>query len=321
MNWFKNKPNKDTNSNEETDEVDDNNSVKSFGGLYSKSFRGTVAITSEGRKENINEKRVQTKQQPFTVLFVEHTRSGSLQKTVRAVVDRLCPLLGFSVRVTERGGTPLGSILSSKNVGGRRTCDRKDCKICPQPGEILENCKRRNILYESECQECNGPEDWKTRDKKSLTDTREQPSIYVGESNRSLFERSKEHWGDCHAQKESSHMHEHHSAAHGGEGEAKFRFRLVKSFKSSLDRQIAEAIRIYKRGNVLNQKGEYNRCSLTRLVIDKKWEDDRWEKAWEEGGDDKEEFLDLEEGLRERKRSKKGSQRTKAASKRIKGRK
>ena len=315
MSWFKNKTNMDTNSEEkEKKSVDEKNSGKSFGGLNVKSFAGTVANPTEESKEAT----VKTKQQPSTVLFVEHTKGGSLQKTVRAVVDRLQPLLGFSVRVTERGGTPLGSILSSKNVGGRSICEREDCKICPQPGEVLENCKRRNVLYESECQDCNGPEDWKTRDQKSLQDNREQPSIYVGETNRSLFERTKEHWGDCYAQKESSHMHEHHSAAHGGEGEANFRFRLVKTFKSSLDRQIAEAIRIYKRGNILNRKGEYNRCSLTRLVIDNKWEEDRWDTAWGEGEENKDEFLDLEEGLREKKKNKKGSQGNEAASKRLK---
>ena len=146
MSWFKNKTNMDTNSEEkEKKSVDEKNSGKSFGGLNVKSFAGTVANPTEESKEAT----VKTKQQPSTVLFVEHTKGGSLQKTVRAVVDRLQTLLGFSVRVTERGGTPLGSILSSKNVGGRSICDREDCKICPQPGEVLENCKRRNILYES----------------------------------------------------------------------------------------------------------------------------------------------------------------------------
>ena len=280
MSWFKHKTSMDTNSKEGTKGLNDKDSRKLVGGLCANSFAAQLPIQTG-----------KTKQQPSTVLIVEHTKGGSLQKTVRAVVDRLQPLLGFSARVTERGGTPLGSILSSKNVGGRSICEREDCKICPQPGEVLENCKRRNVLYESECQDCNGPEDWKTRDQKSLQDNREQPSIYVGETNRSLFERTKEHWGDCYAQKESSHMHEHHSAAHGGEGEANFRFRLVKTFKSSLDRQIAEAIRIYKRGNILNRKGEYNRCSLTRLVIDNKWEEDRWDKAWGEGN--KDEILDL----------------------------
>ena len=51
-----------------------------------------------------------------------------------------------------------------------------------------------------------------------------------------------------------------------------FKLKVVKSFRSALDRQIAEAIRIEMRGNLLNRKGEFNRCSLTRLGVDQKWE-------------------------------------------------
>ena len=36
------------------------------------------------------------------------------------------------------------------------------------------------------------------------------------------------------------------------------------------------------RGNLLNRKGEFNRCSLTRLGVDQKWEDARWKKSWED---------------------------------------
>ena len=35
------------------------------------------------------------------------------------------------------------------------------------------------------------------------------------------------------------------------------------------------------RGNVLNKKGVYNRCKLTRLVIDSEWEEQTWRESWE----------------------------------------
>ena len=95
----------------------------------------------------------------------------------------------------------------------------------------------------------------------------------MGESARSLFERSAEHWADAEAKKESSHMVEHANTAHRGEeGVPDFNFKIVKSFKTCLERQIAEAVRIQKRGMVLNRRGEYNRCNITRLVLDNKWE-------------------------------------------------
>ena len=66
-----------------------------------------------------------------------------------------------------------------------------------------------------------------------------------------------------------------------------FNFKVVKSFRTSLDRQVAEAIRIEMRGGaVLNRRGEFNRCSLTRLGLDDKWEKEKWDKAWEVNGDE-----------------------------------
>ena len=76
-------------------------------------------------------------------------------------------------------------------------------------------------------------------------------------------------------------MVQHSVEAHNGENNHSFKFRVVRSFKSALDRQIAEAIRIEMRGSVLNRRGEFSRCSLTRLGLDREWEDDRWKKSWE----------------------------------------
>ena len=47
---------------------------------------------------------------------MEFTRGGSLQKEMKEVLDRLTPMMGFRVRVTERGGSTLGSLLSNKNL-------------------------------------------------------------------------------------------------------------------------------------------------------------------------------------------------------------
>ena len=34
------------------------------------------------------------------------------------------------------------------------------------------------------------------------------------------------------------------------------------------------------RGKVLNKRGMYNRCKLTRLVVDCEWEERMWKEAW-----------------------------------------
>ena len=52
------------------------------------------------------------------------------------------------------------------------------------------------------------------------------------------------------------------------------------------------------RGNVLNSAGVYNRCKLTRLVVDTEWDKKVWNDSWQNAnlGDKVEESL-AEAGL------------------------
>ena len=50
------------------------------------------------------------------MIFVEFSKGGELQKRMRDGLDRITPMLGFKVRVTEKGGTTLGSLLSNKKL-------------------------------------------------------------------------------------------------------------------------------------------------------------------------------------------------------------
>ena len=43
------------------------------------------------------------------------------------------------------------------------------------------------------------------------------------------------------------------------------------------------------RGNILNRRGEYNRCSLTRLGVE------RWKQSWEENQTTEQDQVSLEE--------------------------
>ena len=109
---------------------------------------------------------------------------------------------------------------------------------------------------------------WEQESSRSRGPEREERHCqFVGESARSLHERAGEHWRDAETGKEESHMVEHQAAAHGGERNPEFNFSVVKQCKSSLERLVREAVRIDMRGNVLNRKGMYNRCKLTKLVL------------------------------------------------------
>ena len=111
------------------------------------------------------EKQAGAKLITSTVMFVEFSRGGSLQKSMKEVLDRISPMLGFKVRVTEKGGSSLGALLSNKNLWRGEPCGRPKCRTCAQPDEKKEPCTARNILYESECTLCNEPGSRKAKDK------------------------------------------------------------------------------------------------------------------------------------------------------------
>ena len=52
-----------------------------------------------------------------SVLFVEFSRGGSLQKRMKECLDQISPMLGFKVRVTEKGGHPSAHYCPKKISG------------------------------------------------------------------------------------------------------------------------------------------------------------------------------------------------------------
>jgi hypothetical protein len=202
-------------------------------------------LSTSGRGKNAsNEKQAGAKLVTSTVMFVEFSRGGSLQKCMKEVLDRISPMLGFNVRVTEKGGSSLGSILSNKNLWRGEHCGRPKCRPCAQSEDKKEPCKARNIVYESECTLCNEPGSRKRNDKQGLKESKEQANLYVGESARSLFERAGEHWEGVLGGKDENHMLEHLAVSHRDDQVPNFRFRVVKKCRTALERQVREAVRI-----------------------------------------------------------------------------
>ena len=220
-------------------------------------------------KMNSNKKKAKLSQDlpARSVIFVEHTPGGELAKKLRELLGRLQHLVGSRIKVVEKTGKLLKDVFPLTNSWDGAGCGREDCYTCKQGTEELPNCRRRNIVYESICSACNPGALSKGPLKEYDSST---PSLYVGETARSLQERSKEHIADLESRSSKSHMWKHQQQSHGGSSDAKFVFKIVEAPKSALSRQIGEAIRIRRRGGeggILNAKGEYNRCYITRLTL------------------------------------------------------
>ena len=191
--------------------------------------------------------------------------------------DNLSKLTGFRVKVVENGGNKLSQVLPIKTTSDM-SCGRMDCWTCSQGDEKPVNCFRRSVLYESECSLC------KKRKEEGMELNEEHATVYVGETSRSLYERTKEHIADAGKRMENSHIRKHWDEAHPGENMPTFKFKMVGSFKDCLTRQVAEAVRIMNKGRVLNSKSEFSRCHISRLTVEK--------TEWEEKAEEKKKWLE-----------------------------
>ena len=151
---------------------------------------------------------------------------------------------------------------------GPQDCIRLDCVTCNQGDEKRIDCRKRNVLYESECILCKEvKKDGKRQDDQVLKDGR---GVNVGESSCSIYVRAKEHVADREKQAEDSHQIKHWITSHEELlAPPKFVFKIIKTFQDRQTRQLAEAVRIDLRGeDILNSKADDSRCQVPRLRVD-----------------------------------------------------
>ena len=152
-------------------------------------------------------------------------------------------------------------------IGLRGTC--AIARLAMQIFELHIPCTRRSAVYENICSKCNIGAG--SKEEVVGTDP-EVPSIYVGETSRTIQERGEEHWAAARGSRkarEGTHIAKHQEQCHPGE-EPEFILRAVGFYKTALSRQTAEAVRIGRRGGegaVLNSRSEFNRCFIPRLQL------------------------------------------------------
>ena len=161
--------------------------------------------TVKGKKNFQQDGQVRT----ATVVFVPSTKGGVLTRKLREREEVLAGLTGFKIRFQEAGGSQLASLFST-DLGKGKHCGR-DCPPCDGSStESRQNCKARNVVYETSCNICNPTEEKPSIQKEEKT----REGIYIGESSRSLHERSLEHLRDARKFSKKSHIAKHWMLAH-----------------------------------------------------------------------------------------------------------
>ena len=125
--------------------------------------------------------------------------------------------------------------------------------------------------------------------------------VYIGETSRSIHERSKEHQKDASDFSIKSHQVKHWMNTHPEENiQPPFRIRMIKRYRDCLSRQIGEALRIYySKDQLLNSKNEYVQNCISRVVAN----EESWQRRERERKEEEEE--EREKGMLERFRERK----------------
>ena len=129
------------------------------------------------------------------------------------------------------------------------------CLTCKSRAKT-SNCKIANVGYSIICKTCK---------------ERGRDRTYEGESCRTAYIRGKEHIREYERKSDKSVMFKHVKKEHEGEdGEVQFEMKVVSRFKSAMNRQREESVRIQRKNpeSLLNSKSEYHGPVIKRKILE-----------------------------------------------------
>ena len=206
-----------------------------------------------------------------TTHTVSTTHAGKLASMVKEGLARCIPPGRTCTKVFEGGGRSVRSVLGNSNPFRRAMCGRPDCPLADNQGGCKEMCYQENIGYVGKCTRCEADQLAQGVNEDDMV-----ANEYDGESGRTLYTRSNQHYEDYSTHVVGSRRHEvsswmwdHTSEAHGGviseNHKEDYTFRLVGQFRDCLSRQLEEAIRIDSVEQSGHRLGERNKKKVKSL--------------------------------------------------------
>ena len=181
-----------------------------------------------------------------SVVFVQATPGEVLKKAVQSQAD----LCGLKIRVVEKGGRNIKSILQRSDVQPSTKCYKDNCVVCLTSDR--GKCDVENAGYSVKCVKC------------------EEDGIEVvmhGETGRCARVRCKEHYRDYQSGLPRSNLYQHVVDTHGGDKNTQFKFEVVGVFqKDVLGRQLEEGLRIEnQKGVSMNSQNEWQAPAVIKV--------------------------------------------------------
>ena len=168
-----------------------------------------------------------------------------------------------NIRVVERGGTSIKSLLQRSDPSRDPLCGDDQCWICHSENEdggqkqcLKGSCSSSNVGYVITCLSCQ---------KLGLN------RVYEGESGRAAKARATEHQAAIRRKLATSPLYQHIQTDHSrDEVQPLFKFQVRQRFKDALTRQVEEGVRIenIKEEDLLNNKQEWVPPALGRVRLE-----------------------------------------------------
>ena len=178
-----------------------------------------------------------------SVMFVQSTPGSMLKEKVQKIAKKN----RLKIKVVEKAGSTVKSVLQKSNPYGRQRCEREDCAVC-EHGEVGE-CRTRGCVYQLVCKE----------------DERK----YLGQTGRSVYERTKEEIRDWRNHEERSPLWKHSMLYHDGEDFEMGIKVMSKEYGRPSRRLITESILIdnLSDAEVMNSKREWTYTNLNKVRV------------------------------------------------------
>ena len=240
--------------------------------MWKKKVKRSFNRNIKGRRGKVDQKTNRGRRERFTTaIFVPSTDDGLLHKIISRKEEDLGTHSNWTMKVLEKSGQPLVSLLLPKFKIEQGCPEKEKCQTCSEGDGIL--CSKKNLVYIANCKTCKQSmnESEFPQDANGMNNIQQ----YVGETARTLRQRSHEHRKKMTSWNINSFMIRHWMESHGlSPNPPHFEFNMVKRFKEPMGRQIHEALLILQSGT-LNLKNEFGSNHICRLVAAKTdWEED-----------------------------------------------
>ena len=195
---------------------------------------------------------------PFTTIMqVPSSHNGRLLKMLAKSEPRLAKVTGYQSKYVEKSGRPLAKFFP---VSSTTKCHRLSCPVCANPdtkGPSL--CQVKSVVYSVVCSLCD--------ERHKVDMSQKHLGRYIGQTSRTLAERSAEHLAGLRRVDLSCHLVKHWALVHPELlAPPKFKFAVEKPHKSPMSRMIHEAIKIIELAS-MNSKSERGGYKIARLTV------------------------------------------------------